>query len=222
MLNTALARPTLSTFSPDDLPQVDGLHHKAVDTNLETYLSPQTKPPSNILPPPVPDPPILELHGTLRHAHCLSCDAPVGRDAFQDRLSELNPEWAGYLEEVMRGERQEKLNPDGDVELGEGVRYEEFVVPECQRCGGPMKPVSLILIEEVRCRAHCFCASAGHLLRRIAVTFHKIPRYASYLAESAALDRGILARHLLRLPPRSRYEGSRRSRWPAERWRVSR
>lgn len=122
--------------------QVDGLHHKAVDTNLSTYLSPQTKPPSNILPPPVPDPPILELHGTLRHAHCLSCDAPVGRDAFQDRLSELNPEWAGYLDEVMRGERQEKLNPDGDVELGEGVRYEEFVVPECQRCGGPMKPVS--------------------------------------------------------------------------------
>lgn len=43
----------------------------------------------------------------------------------------------------MRGERQEKLNPDGDVELGEGVRYEEFVVPECERCGGDMKPVSL-------------------------------------------------------------------------------
>ncbi|ORY87400.1 DHS-like NAD/FAD-binding domain-containing protein [Leucosporidium creatinivorum] len=119
---------------------VDGLHHKAHDTNLTTYLSPSTIPPSSTLPPPTPDPPILELHGTLRHAHCLSCDAPVGRDAFQDRLSELNPAWAGYLEEVMRGERSEKLNPDGDVELGEGVRYEEFVVPSCERCGGDMKP----------------------------------------------------------------------------------
>lgn len=89
------------------------------------------------------DPPILELHGTLRHAHCLSCHAPTGRDAFQDRLSELNPAWHEFQRDVAAGKREEKLNPDGDIELGPGVRYEDFKVPACDHCGGPMKPVRI-------------------------------------------------------------------------------
>ena len=103
-----------------------------------------TRAQQNLHPPPVPDPPILELHGTLRHAGCLSCGTLVQRDAFQDRLSELNPLWKKYSDEVQAEQRKEKLNPDGDVELGEGVKYEDFVVPACQKCGGPMKPVSLL------------------------------------------------------------------------------
>ncbi|GAA5936626.1 uncharacterized protein JCM15063_001942 [Sporobolomyces koalae] len=121
---------------------VDGLHHKSHSSNLTTYLSPPTVAPPTAPDAPLPplDPPILELHGTLRHAHCLSCHTPTGRDAFQDRLSRLNPAWQEYSDSVQTGQREEKLNPDGDIELGPNVKYEDFRVPACDHCGGPMKP----------------------------------------------------------------------------------
>jgi len=132
---------------------VDGLHHKAHSKNLETYLSPPTiAPPTTFdkdyLDKDLPrlDPPILELHGTLRHAHCLNCHTPTGRDAFQDELSKLNPEWAEYSDSLQNGLiKEEKLNPDGDIELGKNVKYEDFKVPPCKKCGpdnekGMMKP----------------------------------------------------------------------------------
>ncbi|KAM0755930.1 DHS-like NAD/FAD-binding domain-containing protein [Meredithblackwellia eburnea MCA 4105] len=151
---------------------VDGLHHKACDTNLATYLSPS---PSLQDPSEDPlsalssrDPSILELHGTLRHVHCLSCGTPVGRDDFQDRLSILNPEWKKYSDEVELGGRQERLNPDGDVELGPGIRYEEFNVPACETCGGDMKPKVTFFGEslspQVRSASHHMIHNASQLL----------------------------------------------------------
>lgn len=124
---------------------VDGLHHKAHSKDLSTYLSPPLVAPPTSPTAPLPElsPPILELHGTLRHAHCLNCHTPTGRDAFQDRLSRLNPLWAEYSDSVQQGTREEKLNPDGDIELGPNVRYEDFQVPSCPTCGpdkGMMKP----------------------------------------------------------------------------------
>ena len=122
---------------------VDGLHHKAVDSSFETYLNSPSAPTSPAASSKPTDPPILELHGTLRHAHCLKCDTIVGRDKFQDQLSELNPLWSQYADSVSDGSRESRLNPDGDVELGGGVKYEDFVVPNCENCGGSsMKPVS--------------------------------------------------------------------------------
>lgn len=85
---------------------------------------------------------VLELHGTLREAHCINCGHTVERDNFQDELSSLNPEWAVYADEVSQGLRQERLNPDGDVELGPNIRHEDFNVPPCSKCGGAMKPVA--------------------------------------------------------------------------------
>ncbi|GAA6044333.1 hypothetical protein JCM8097_000928 [Rhodosporidiobolus ruineniae] len=149
---------------------VDGLHHRAYDDNLELYLSPPSVTPSNDPKAPLPDldPAILELHGTLRHAHCLSCHTPTGRDAFQDRLSELNPLWHEYQREVEAGMREEKLNPDGDIELGEAVKYEDFKVPACGHCGGPMKPRVVFFGEsvqlEIRRQAERLVSSASQLL----------------------------------------------------------
>ncbi|BGP16839.1 hypothetical protein JCM10213_003341 [Rhodosporidiobolus nylandii] len=131
---------------------VDGLHHRAHADDLSVYLSPPSRTPSNDpkAPLPVLDPAILELHGTLRHAHCLSCHTPTGRDAFQDRLNELNPRWWEYQREVEAGTREESRNPDGDIELGKGVSYEDFQVPSCTHCGGPMKPRVVFFGESVQ------------------------------------------------------------------------
>lgn len=121
---------------------------QAIDSTFATYLSAPAAPfastssldiPHAIAPPASR---ILELHGTLRHVHCLTCQETVGRDAFQDRLSNLNPEWKGYLDRLDQGVAgEQRFNPDGDVELGPGVEYDKFIVPPCDSCGGPMKPV---------------------------------------------------------------------------------
>ncbi|GAA5839189.1 hypothetical protein JCM11251_003699 [Rhodosporidiobolus azoricus] len=149
---------------------VDGLHHRAYDDDLSLYLSPPARTPSNDPKAPLPDlePAILELHGTLRHAHCLSCHTPTGRDAFQDRLSELNPKWWELQKDVEAGTGEHKLNPDGDIELGEDVKYEEFNVPACSSCGGPMKPRVVMFGENVqlesRRQAERLVSSSSQLL----------------------------------------------------------
>ncbi|BGP25203.1 hypothetical protein JCM10295v2_004125 [Rhodotorula toruloides] len=142
---------------------VDGLHHRAYSGDLSLYLSPPSVKPAEARDAPLPplDPAILELHGTLRHAHCLACHTPVGRDAFQDRLSELNPAWHEFQKEVESGKREEKLNPDGDIELGPGVRYEDFKVPACDQrvifFGESLEPLT-------RRHSEHFVSSASQLL----------------------------------------------------------
>lgn len=137
---------------------VDALHQKAWDVgdgSFERYINnvgdarqllslgqQQATAESSERAPP-PPPPMLELHGTLRHAHCIKCNHTVSRDALQDELSELNPAWHEHSLQLERGDKTQapdKLNPDGDVELGPGASYDQFKVPECDKCGGPMKP----------------------------------------------------------------------------------
>lgn len=172
---------------------VDGLHHKAIDnpsyrsssdsihsltSSYQSYLNAPTVPSfSN----PSPANNILELHGTLRHAHCLSCQNVVGRDSFQDSLSVLNPDWSQYADQVSQGTREERLNPDGDVELGSGVKYENFVVPNCVKCQGPMKPVrsspphySILIPDDDDNMRHRKSPSLVNPFHRKSATFHRI------------------------------------------------
>lgn len=138
---------------------MDGLDFKATGENAFSHyinapsvpkLSPPVASTSSLSlpdPPSIMTPPILELHGTLRHVHCLGeCQKVVGRDAFQDKLSTLNPTWAEYADEVSLGTRENRENPDGDIELGD-VKYEDFIVPQCENCGGDMKPVRHHLVQ---------------------------------------------------------------------------
>ena len=94
---------------------------------------------------------------------CPSCGALVGRDAMQTRLQSANPGWRdivaratqqlssesapfapslsephAVLKEGGKGSG-ELQRPDGDVELGE-VDYSGLTLPECESCGGFLKP----------------------------------------------------------------------------------
>jgi NAD-dependent SIR2 family protein deacetylase len=82
---------------------------------------------------------IVELHGALADVRCLECGALTGRDAMQNRLAEVNSEWAG---------RVGALRPDGDVELPEAVP-DDFEVPDCRACGGVLKPDIVFFGENV-------------------------------------------------------------------------
>jgi len=73
---------------------------------------------------------VTELHGALAEVGCLVCGALEDRDALQQRLLALNPEWTSY---------DAATAPDGDAELPID-RVEVFRVPACTRCGGVLKP----------------------------------------------------------------------------------
>jgi len=74
---------------------------------------------------------VLELHGTIHTAECLSCGQRVPRGALQRRLLERNASLMGQGVGMQR--------PDGDVELADEIA-ERFQVAPCHTCGGILKP----------------------------------------------------------------------------------
>ncbi|KAI0675811.1 DHS-like NAD/FAD-binding domain-containing protein [Trametes maxima] len=115
----ALAALQYSSVAPHIITQnVDGLHHKAIRDVWDDAKRAKG---------------ILELHGTLHSVKC-SHGHQTDRAAFQDMLGAANPGWKAYLEELERTNSRPRTNPDGDVVLPEGTRYDQFVVPECPSC----------------------------------------------------------------------------------------
>ncbi|KAF5338369.1 hypothetical protein D9611_012484 [Ephemerocybe angulata] len=97
---------------------VDGLHHKAL------ILGARQSWPAERL-----EQSILELHGTL-HGHVLD------RGVFQDMLSQANPQWHKFAQEMETGkESRPRTNPDGDIAIEHlGISYQDFIVPACPTC----------------------------------------------------------------------------------------
>ncbi len=73
---------------------------------------------------------VVDLHGRLDRVICLDCGHSLERSGWQDRLLALNPSFHA---------RVAAMHPDGDAELAEpDVR--QFAVPDCDACGGIVKP----------------------------------------------------------------------------------
>ncbi|MBR9988876.1 MAG: NAD-dependent deacetylase, partial [Gemmatimonadetes bacterium] len=86
---------------------------------------------------------VVELHGSLAAVRCIDCGATVTRDAFQQRLLELNARWPAL-------ERTDGVAsaPDGDAELPPEL-LNTFRVPGCDACAGIMKPHVVFFGENV-------------------------------------------------------------------------
>jgi NAD-dependent SIR2 family protein deacetylase len=82
---------------------------------------------------------VIDLHGRLDHVRCMDCDEVSPRQALQERLERLNPDWLA-LEAVVA--------PDGDADLDD-VDFSTFAVPACPRCGGVLKPDVVFFGENV-------------------------------------------------------------------------
>ncbi len=74
---------------------------------------------------------VVELHGNLGGVVCLGCRRRVARDAVQQRLEADNPDFAAV--------DPKRLLPDGDAATPAGD-LAAFRVPDCERCGGVLKP----------------------------------------------------------------------------------
>jgi NAD-dependent SIR2 family protein deacetylase len=82
---------------------------------------------------------VIDLHGILRRVRCLSCRAVVSREHFQSALQGANPEWSATPAAIL---------PDGDAQV-DVDDFDHFVVPDCTRCGGVVKPDVVFFGESV-------------------------------------------------------------------------
>ena len=73
---------------------------------------------------------VVDLHGRLDTVICLGCGERTPRDPLQRQLAKQNPEFAELAAEMA---------PDGDAYV-EGDDFSGFRVPDCESCGGMLKP----------------------------------------------------------------------------------
>ncbi|MBG6098695.1 Sir2 family NAD-dependent protein deacetylase [Nocardioides luteus] len=112
----------LATIDPELLitQNVDGLHEQAAPELARSGR-------------------IVTLHGRVVDVICLSCRTVSPRRDLQVRMEALNAGWAEAHADV-------ESRPDGDVALEE---TQDFVVPDCEICGGILKPDVVFFGENV-------------------------------------------------------------------------
>jgi NAD-dependent SIR2 family protein deacetylase len=82
---------------------------------------------------------LVALHGRIADVVCLSCGRTASRARLSERMAAANPEYAErHASAVTR--------PDGDVDLDDTT---DFVVPDCDSCGGVLKPDVVFFGENV-------------------------------------------------------------------------
>lgn len=78
------------------------------------------------------------------------CGFIFSRDALQDQLTAMNPDWHDWSVRLKNEPHLSlRRNPDGDVQL-EGVSYDTFSYPACPNCGGIIKPDVVFFGENVQ------------------------------------------------------------------------
>jgi NAD-dependent SIR2 family protein deacetylase len=131
---------------------------------------------------------VIDLHGRLDVVRCLSCDHRLPRAELQRQLLASNPDWARI---------EGRVAPDGDVDI-DGRDFSGFVVPDCPRCGGILKPDVVFFGENVpRSRADgAFAAVAA--ADALLVVGSSLMVYSGYrfVESAAAADKPIAAVNL--------------------------
>jgi NAD-dependent SIR2 family protein deacetylase len=91
---------------------------------------------------------VVQLHGRNRLVVCLDCRHEFPREDVQERLATLNRGWlAAAPWDVLRADDAD-FAPDGDAQLAPDL-IDGFHVPECERCGGVLKPAVVFFGEAV-------------------------------------------------------------------------
>ena len=82
---------------------------------------------------------VIDLHGRLDRVRCMGCERLTPREALQDELARLNPDWLAH---------EAADAPDGDADL-DRIEFSAFRVPSCASCGGVLKPDVVFFGENV-------------------------------------------------------------------------
>ncbi|SEE90029.1 NAD-dependent protein deacetylase [Ruania alba] len=73
---------------------------------------------------------VIDLHGHYNEVICLQCGTVITRAAMHERLDALNPDFTREVGDV-------EVAPDADAVI---EATGDFVVPDCEVCGGMLKP----------------------------------------------------------------------------------
>lgn len=76
---------------------------------------------------------VIDLHGTYAQVRCLECEHRISRFTLHERLTLANP---GFAERARVASGLE-VAPDADAVV---ANTDDFVVVDCDRCGGMLKP----------------------------------------------------------------------------------
>ncbi len=88
---------------------------------------------------------VVDLHGRFDKVVCLNCRTVVGRSDLAGILESLNP---GFVELVEAAGPIEAA-PDADAVLEQEAHIAQFVVVDCEVCGGMLKPDFVFFGENV-------------------------------------------------------------------------
>ena len=91
---------------------------------------------------------VVQLHGRNRLVICLACGGELAREEMQARLTERNAEWLAAAPWHRLEADDADFAPDGDADVAPDV-VGNFVVPDCHRCGGVLKPNVVFFGESV-------------------------------------------------------------------------
>ena len=91
---------------------------------------------------------MVQLHGRNRVVICLDCRAESPREEMQQRLADANEEWLSRAPWHSLDADDADFAPDGDANVAQDV-VGAFRVPQCDRCGGVLKPAVVFFGESV-------------------------------------------------------------------------
>jgi NAD-dependent SIR2 family protein deacetylase len=91
---------------------------------------------------------VVQLHGRNRLVVCLDCRAEFPREEMQHRLEKLNADWISRASWHQLHPDDADFAPDGDAAVAQST-IGDFAVPECENCGGVLKPAVVFFGESV-------------------------------------------------------------------------
>jgi NAD-dependent SIR2 family protein deacetylase len=133
---------------------------------------------------------VVQLHGRNRVVVCLDCRGEFPREAMQERLATLNAGWlAAAPWDRLRADEAD-FAPDGDAEVGKEV-IADFRVPECQRCGGVLKPAVVFFGESVPQEKVAYAMDRVNACDALLVVGSSLTVWSGYRFAKRAAERGV-------------------------------
>lgn len=124
---------------------------------------------------------VIDLHGCLEKVICLDCGHTVSRHSVQTQLERCNPQWLGV---------EARPGPDGDARLTE-VDYSAFIAPQCETCGGILKPDVVFFGESIPGHRAQEAAAAIDAADGLLVAGSSLMVYSGFRFVRSAARRGI-------------------------------
>ncbi len=124
---------------------------------------------------------VIDLHGRLDRAICLSCGAEQTRDALQTTMARANADWRPS---------EASAAPDGDADI-DLAAVARFAPPHCAICGGLLKPDVVFFGENVPRARYAQALAALHAADALLAIGSSLMVYSGFRFARMAHERGL-------------------------------